>query len=117
MPGRVRPGFLPCMICQISLYTLKPEVTPERLEEMMWTTRATLLRIREVLHLNVGKRIRSSDPWDWFVSIETDSLDKLAIMQDDPHYFKFVQEVLEPSISKRQVLTFEMDPRKDVKYS
>jgi hypothetical protein len=30
------------MVCQVSLFTLKPDVTPERLEEMMWTTRTTL---------------------------------------------------------------------------
>jgi len=105
------------MICQISLYTLKPEVTPDRLEEMMWTSRATLLRIREVLHLNVGKRIKASDPWDWFLSIEAESLDKLAILQDDPHYFKFLQEVVKASVLKQEVVTFEMEPRKDVKYS
>ena len=84
---------------------------------MMWTTRTSLLRIREVLQLNVGKRIKSSDPWDWFLSIEAESLDKLAILQDDPHYFKFLQEVITPSVENKQVLTFEMDPRKDVKYS
>jgi hypothetical protein len=105
------------MICQVSLFTLKPEITAERLEEMMWSSRTSLLRIREVLHLNVGKRIKDSDPWDWFISIEAESLDKLAILQDDPQYFKFVREVIEPSVDKRQVLTFEMDPRKDVKYS
>ena len=105
------------MICQISLYTLKADVTPERLEEMMWTSRATLLRIREVLHLNVGKRIKENEPWDWFLSIEAESLDKLAILQDDPHFFKFQQEVVKASVDKQKVLTFEMEPRKDVKYS
>lgn len=105
------------MICQISLFTLKPDVSAERLEEMMWTTRTSLLRIREVLQLNVGKRIKASDPWDWFLSIEAESLDKLAILQDDPHYFKFLQEVITPSVENKQILTFEMDPRKDVKYS
>lgn len=105
------------MICQVSLFTLKADVTPDRLEEMMWTTRTTLLRIREVLHLNVGKRIKVSDPWHWFVSIEAESLDKLAMLQDDPNYFKFLQEVIYPSVEHRQVLAFEMDPRKDVKYS
>ena len=105
------------MICQVSLFTLKPEVTTERLEEMMWLTRTTLLRIREVLHLNVGKRIRDEDPWQWFVSIEAESLDKLTILQDDPHYFKFLKEVVETSVATKQVLVFEMEPRKDVKYS
>ena len=105
------------MISQISLFTLRAEVTPERLEEMMWITRTTLLRIREVLHLNVGKRIKQDDPWHWFVSIEAESLDKLHILQDDPHYFKFVEEVVRPSVDKQQVLVFVMEPRKDVKYS
>jgi hypothetical protein len=105
------------MICQVSLYTLKPDVTPERLEEMMWTSRTTLLRIREVLHLNVGKRIKADEPWHWFLTIEAESLDKLAILKDDPHYFKFRQEVVATSVEKEQTLTFEMEPRKDVKYS
>lgn len=105
------------MICQVSLYTLQPDVTADRLEEMMWTTRATLLKIREVLHLNVGKRIKVNDPWHWFVSLEVESLDKLAILQDDAHYYKFLQEVVHRSVATQQVLVFEMDPRKDVKYS
>jgi hypothetical protein len=105
------------MVCQVSLFTLKPDVTPERLEEMMWVTRTTLLRIREILHLNVGKRIKPEDPWHWFVSIETESLDKLAIAQDDAQYYKFLSEVVEESTDQQQVLTFEMEPRRDVKYS
>jgi Stress responsive A/B Barrel Domain len=105
------------MICQVRLFTLKPEVTSERLEEMMWLTRTTLLRIREVLHLNVGKRIKQEDPWHWFVSMEIESLDKLTILQDDPHYFKFQQEVVKASVATEQALVFEMEPRKDVKYS
>jgi hypothetical protein len=105
------------MVCQVSLFTLKPEVTSERLEEMMWVTRTTLLRIREILHLNVGKRIKPENPWDWFVSIETESLDKLAIAQDDAQYYKFLHEVVGESVDRREVLTFEMEPRKDVKYS
>lgn len=105
------------MLCQVSLFTLKPEVTPDRLEEMMWVTRTTLLRIREILHLNVGKRVRPDNPWDWFVSIEVESLDKLAIAQDDPQYYKFLHEVLAESVHQQEVLTFEMEPRKDVKYS
>lgn len=105
------------MICQVSLFTLKPGVTPDRLEEILWYTRTTLLRIREVLHLHVGKRIRPGDPWHWFLSIEAESLDKLAILQDDPHYYKFWHEVVVRSVETQQTLVFEMDPRKDVRYS
>jgi hypothetical protein len=105
------------MIAQLTLYTLKPGLPPERLEEMMWITRSTLLKIPEILALRTGKRIRPDDPYDWFVFVEADSLDKLAIAQDDPHYFKFLQEVVHPSIEKEDVHLYEMDPRKDVKYS
>jgi hypothetical protein len=51
------------------------------------------------------------------VSVEVESLDKLAIAQDDPHYFKYMREVIESSVAQSQILTFEMEPRKDVKYS
>jgi hypothetical protein len=107
------------MVCQISLFVLKPGVSADRLEEMMWTTRTSLLRIREILNLNVGKRIRPEDPWDWFVSIEVESLAKLAIAMDDPHYRKFMDDVLDRDVQKdkQQVVAFEMEPRKDVKYS
>ena len=105
------------MIARLTLFTLKPDVPPERLEEMMWITRTTLLKIAEVLSLRTGKRVNPGDPWDWFVQIEVESLDKLAICQDDPHHFKYLQEVVNPSVSTQQVLTFEMEPRKDVKYS
>jgi hypothetical protein len=105
------------MIAQLSLYTLKPDLSGERLEEMMWLTRTTLLKIPEILALRTGKRIKPEDPWDWFVFLEADTLDKLAIAQDDAHYFKFLQEVIHPSVAKEEVHVFEMDPRKDVKYS
>lgn len=105
------------MIARLTLFTLNPDVTPERLEEMMWITRTTLLKIPEVLSLRTGKRIDPADPWDWFVLIEVESLDKLAICQDDPHHFKYLQEVIKPSVKTQQVLTYEMEPRKDVKYS
>lgn len=105
------------MIARLTLFTLKPEVTSERLEEMMWITRTTLLKIPEVLSLRTGKRVNPADPWDWFVMIELESLDKFTICQDDPHYFKYLKEVVQPSENSQQVLTFEMEPRKDVKYS
>jgi hypothetical protein len=105
------------MIARLTLFTLKPEVTPERLEEMMWITRTTLLKIPEVLSLRTGKRVNPGDPWDWFVMIEVESLDKFAICQDDPQHFKYLKEVVSPSVGSQQELTFEMEPRKDVKYS
>ncbi len=105
------------MIAQLTLFKLKPDVTPERLEEMMWLTRASLLKIPEILSLRTGKSVTAGAPWSWFVSIETESLDKLAICQDDANYFKYLGEVVQPSVERQEVLMFEMEPRKDVKYS
>jgi hypothetical protein len=105
------------MIAHISLFQLKPEVTEERLEEMMSLTRVHLLRVPEVLVVRTGKRTKENDPWQWFVIVEVESLDKLAICQDDPHYFKFREEVLKPAVSEECVQAFEMEPRKNVKYS
>lgn len=105
------------MIAYLSLYKLKPEVTTEKLEQMMSQTRVQLLRVPEVLAVKTGKRVNPNDTYPWFVYIEVESMDKLAICQDDPHYIKFREEVLKPNISEKEATAFEMEPRKDVKYS
>ncbi len=105
------------MIAYLSLFKLKPEVTPEKLEEMMSRTRVQLLRVPEILAVKTGKRVNPDDPYPWFVYLEVESMDKLTICQDDPHYIKFREEVLKPHIAEQEATAFEMDPRKDVKYS
>ena len=105
------------MNAHVSLFKLKPEVSEEKLEEIMSMTRVYLLRVPEVLVVRTGKRTRQDDAWEWFVFMEIESLDKLAICQDDPHYIKFREEVLRPAIAEECVQSFEMEPRKDVKYS
>jgi hypothetical protein len=105
------------MIAYISLYKLKPEVTPEKLEILMSQARVQLLRVPEILTVKTGKRVNSSDAFPWFVYLEVENMDKLAICQDDPHYIKFREEVLKPNISEQETTAFEMEPRKDVKYS
>ena len=105
------------MIAHVCLYKLKPEITPERFEEVMSLTRVHLLRVPEVLSVRTGKRVKPEEPWDWFITFEVESLDKLAICQDDPHYIKFREEVLKASVADQCIQSFEMEPRKDVKYS
>ncbi|GEP41329.1 Dabb family protein [Brevifollis gellanilyticus] len=105
------------MIAYLSLYQLKPEVTEEALENMMFRTRVQLLRVPEVLAVKTGKRVNPNDRFPWFVYLEVESMDKLAICQDDPHYIKFREEVLKPNIADQESTAFEMEPRKDVKYS
>lgn len=105
------------MIAYLSLYQLKPEVTEEKLEEMMARTRVNLLRVPEVLAVKTGKRVNPNDTFPWFVYLEVESMDKLAICQDDPNYIKYREEVLKPNIAEQEATAFEMEPRKDVKYS
>lgn len=105
------------MIAYLCLYQLKPEVTEEKLEEMMTRTRVSLLRVPEVLAVKTGKRVNPGDPWPWFICLEVESMDKLLICQDDPNYIKFREEVLKPHVAEQHTTAFEMEPRKDVKYS
>lgn len=105
------------MIAYLSLYKLRPEVTEEKLEEMMSRTRFMLLRVPEVLTVKTGKRVNRNDPFPWFVYLEVETMDKLAICQDDPNYIKFREEVLKPNVAEQEATAFEMEPRKDVKYS
>lgn len=83
----------------------------------MAKTRSTLLHIRETLHLSVGKKIDPHEKWDWFLSIETESLDKLKILRDDPHFYKFQAEVISHSVAYSESHVFEMAPRKNVQFS
>ena len=105
------------MIAYLSLFKLQPTVTLEKLEEMMAQTRMQLLRVPEVLAVKTGKRVNTEDPFEWFVYLEVESMDKLAICQDDPRWIKFREEVLKPHVSEQESTAFEMEPRKDTKYS
>lgn len=105
------------MVHHISLFKLKPEITPARLEEMMMNTRMQLLKIPEVLSIKCGKRIDSTMPWPFFIAIDFESVDKYDIYCEDPIYVKFVEEVIKPNVADTLKLDFEMDPGKDVQFS
>ena len=105
------------MIAYLSLYKLKPEVTSDEFEDMMSQARMQLLRVSEILTVKTGKRVNPDDDWPWFVYLEVESMDKLVIAQDDPHYFKFREEVVKAHVSEHYSTAYEMEPRKDVKYS
>lgn len=105
------------MVHHISLFKLKPDITPARLEEMMMNTRMQLLKIPEVLSIKCGKRIDSTMPWPFFIAIDFESMDKYDIYCEDPIYVKFVEEVIKPNVADTLKLDFEMDPGKDVQFS
>jgi Stress responsive A/B Barrel Domain len=105
------------MVHHITLFKLKPEVTPARLEEIMMNTRMQLLKIQEVLSIKCGKRIESEMPWPFFIAIDFESMDKYEIFKEDPIHVKFTEEVIKPNTADSLPLFFEMDPGKDVRFS
>ena len=105
------------MVHHISLFKLKPEVTPARVEEMMMHARMQLLKIPEVLSIKCGKRINEEMDWPFFVAIDFESMDKYEIYCEDPIHVKFVEDVIKPNVSETMTLDFEMDPGKDVQFS
>ena len=105
------------MVHHVVLFKLKPEVTPSKVEEMMMNTRMQLLKIPEVLNIKCGKKIDQDCEWPFFIAVDFESMDKLAVYRSDPVHLKFVEEIIKPNISERLDLDYEMEPGKDVKYS
>jgi stress responsive alpha/beta barrel protein len=105
------------MVHHIVLYKLKPEVTPEKLEEMMMNTRISLLKIPEVLSVKCGKKIDPRSEYPFFIALDFESMDKLGVYRDDSIHLKFMEEVIKPNITERLALDYEMEPGKDVRYS
>jgi len=105
------------MVHHVVLYKLKSEVTPARVETMMMNTRMQLLKIPEVLSIKCGKRIDPESPWQFFIAIDFESMDKYTIFREDSIFVKFNEEVIKPNTEDSLVLDFEMDPGKDVRFS
>lgn len=105
------------MVHQVSLYKLKPEVTPDKLEQMMMSTRISLLKIQEILSVRCGKNIDPKSEWPFFIALDFESLEKLAMAEEDAIYLKFVVDVVKPNTTEQMMLRYEMEPGKSVKYS
>ena len=105
------------MIHHIALFKLKQEVTPEKLEWMMRQTRAQLLKIGEVASLRCGKNIDPANEWGFFVALEFESMEKLALYRECGIHLKFVEEVIKPNTWDRIGVDYEMEPGKDIRYS
>ena len=105
------------MVHHIVLFKLKPEVTPAKVEEMMMKTRMYLLKIPEVLAVKCGKKIDPKCEWPFFIALDFESMDKLAVYREDAIHMKYVEDVLKTNTTERLVLDYEMQPGKDVRYS
>lgn len=105
------------MVHHLTLYKLQPQVTPEKLEEMMMGTRIALLKIPEILSVRCGKAIDAEAEWPFFIALDFESMEKLAVTEDDAIYMKFVAEIIKPFTAERMAIRYEMDPGKSTRYS
>lgn len=105
------------MVYHVAFYRLRAEVTPEKLEEMIRSTRSQLMRVPEILTVRSGKKIDPASEWPFFVALDFESLDKKRIAQTDPVYIKFQATVIKPNVSEQWVVDYEMEPGRPVKYS
>ena len=105
------------MVHQVALFKLKPEVTPAKLEEMMVATRMYLLKIPEILTVKCGKGIDRDQEWPFFITMDFESMEKLAVTEDDAIYMKYISDVIQPNTTERLALCYEMEPGKNTRYS
>lgn len=105
------------MIHHLVLFKVNPDVDDEKIEWMMRETRIQLLKIPEVLNIRAGKRISETMEWPFFLAVEIESTEKLALYMSDPNHIKFVETVIKPNTSARLALDYETEPGKDIRYS
>jgi hypothetical protein len=103
------------MIHHIVLYKLKPEITPERVDELLIKTRIQLLKIAVAMNVRCGRRIDQQNEWPFFFAAEFDSKERMAMFVEDPVYIKFMEETIKPNTQASMVLDYETDPKR--KYS
>ena len=101
------------MIHHVAFFKLNADVTPDRVEQMMRQTRAQLLKINQVLCLHCGKNVDPLNDWGFFLAVEVESMDKLALYQESATYIKFFEQIIKPNTSSRQIYNFELDPARE----
>ena len=101
------------VIHHVVFFKLKPDVAPARVEQMMRQTRSQLLKINQVLCLHCGKNVDSQSDWGFFLAVEVESMDKLALYQESATYIKFFEQIIKPNTCSRQIYNFELDPARE----
>lgn len=100
------------MIHHIVFFKLKPIVTPDKIEEMIIETRIRLLKIQGVSNLKVGKNVDEKSPWQFFLSFDIESMERLALYRDDAIHLKYVEEIIKPHTDDRMAIDFDTGARK-----
>ncbi len=105
------------MVHHVALFSLKPEVTPAKVEEMMRQTRISLLKIDEVCAVKCGRNVEAQNQWGFFMAIDVESMDKLAVVEQSAIFLKYTEEVIKPNTLSQVNLNYEMDPvRPEIRY-
>ncbi len=105
------------MVFHLLLCQLKPGVTPAEVDAMMRQTRTQLLKISEVKIIRCGQRIETRDEWGFFLSLEFESMEKLASYRAHPVSQRHREEVLEPHVWAMSEYNFELEPGRDPRHS
>lgn len=105
------------MVHHVVLCKLNEGLGDPQVEWIIRQSRIRLLKITEVRAIKCGKRIGSGNDWGFFYSADYESMDKMALGQADPVYRKFVSEVITPHVREQLVLSYEVEPGKDTRYS
>jgi hypothetical protein len=104
------------MIHHLVLCKLKPDVDDAKIEWMMRETRMRLLKIPEVRAVRCGKRIDKEQEWPFFLALEFESAEKLALYMADPIHVKYRDEVVFPNITDHLMFDHEMEPGPDLRF-
>ena len=105
------------MIHHVVYFQLQPGVDTVAIEELVRTSRSLLLKIPEVLAVRSGRNVDPASQWQFFFSIEVDSLEKLRVTLDDPFHLKLMETWIKPRISDSFAMNYELDPSRNLKHS
>jgi len=105
------------MIQHVVYFQLKPEADAPLLENLVRSSRSLLLKIPGVLSVKSGRNIDATSQWQFFYSMEIESLEKLKFALDDPFHLKLMEKFIKPHTLSQFSLDFELDPSKNLKYS
>lgn len=97
------------MVHHLIFCKLQPEVSPEKLDEILRSTRSQLAKVPQVLSVRSGRNVDPDSPWHFFVCVELESMEKLAIYRDDPIHIKYLERILKPWTVERQTHDFVTD--------
>jgi hypothetical protein len=56
--------------------------------------------------------LEENGEWPFFLAVDFDSRERLAMFKDDPVYIKFVEETIKPNMRDHLELVYDADPKR-----